>query len=284
MLRLARVIASWNSEFAVKLVTRFPLLESLKIYVAVDTAQLKLPTQESLQLVIDSYHTWRLLLRQGIGVQALLDFFPALFPQLLYFQSSVSIDASTIGDSANVRFSHQLGSSMLLMMEALLSVCCHSENHQHLHIGQIRGLREIVELNVAKWASQLRNFSDPIPESAGCLLAAGIHLLATFYTHWIDAQACHFLDQLCSKYVLPLLHSESLSSLVKSLTGYSNLSSSLQSCARSPNSLPSINSTAINGELVPVLASSTPFPLLTSIFRLLRVWKGSNSGTIKVSH
>ena len=271
VLRLARVIASWNIELATRLVSKYSLLESIKIYVAMDTAELRLPTQEALLLVLDCYHTWRTLLRQGIGMQSFLDFYPAWFPQLLFYQKSVSMDGTATG--SNVRFSHQLGCSMLLLMEALLSMCCRSGNRQHVQVMQVGGLREVVEMCVAKWTWQLRQLTDPIPESAGCLLAAGIHLLATFYTHWNDPQASVLLDQLCTSHILPLLHSEPINELAKSLIRHSNLSSTLQSCLRNPETLPSVNATAMDGDLVPILAPSSPFPLFTSIFRLLRIWK-----------
>ncbi len=271
VLRLARVIASWNVELATKLVTKYSLLESIKIYVAMDTAEVELPTQEALLLVLDSYYTWRTLLRQDIGIESFLDFYPALFPQLLHYQSSVSMDGTATG--SNVRFSHQLGSSMLLLMEAVLSVCCHPGNRQHLHVIQVRGLREVVEMCVARWSMELRQLTNPIPESSGCLLAAGIHLLATFYEHWSDPQAPSLLDTLCIKHILPLLHSEPMNELSKSLIRHSNLSSGLQSSSRYPETLPSVNATAMGGELVPVLATSSPFPLFTAVFRLLRIWK-----------
>lgn len=282
--RLARVMASWSADLALQLVTKHSLLESIKIYVAMDTAELNLPTQEALLLVLDSYHTWRTLIRQEIGIQAFMDFCPAWFPQLMYYQSSVSMDGIATGSSTNTRFSHQLGSSMFLMMEALLSTCCHSGNGQLLRVVELDGLREVVQICVAKWTWQLRNFTNPIPESAGSLLAAGIHFLATFFTYWIDPQADFLLDQLCLNHILPLLYSEPLNELSKSLIRYSNLSSSLQPCSRCPESLPSINATVMDGELVPVLASSTPFPLLTSIFRLLKIWKAKKTTTVQVSY
>lgn len=280
--RLARVMASWSADLALQLVTKYSLLESIKIYVAMDTAELRLPTQEALLLVLDSYHTWRTLIQQEIGIQEFMDFCPAWFPQLMYYQSSVSMDGSTKCSSTNTRFSHQLGSSMFLMMEALLSTCCHSGNSQHLRVVEVDGLREVVQICVAKWTWQLRNSTSPIPESAGSLLAAGIHFLATFFSYWIDPQADVLLDQLCLNHLVPLLHSEPVNELAKSLVRYSNLSSSLQPCSRCPESLPSVSGTAMDGELIPVLASSTPFPLLTSIFRLLRVWKAKKTTLVQV--
>jgi hypothetical protein len=286
VLRLARVIASWNPELAITLVTKYSILESIKIYVAMDTIELKLPSQEALLLVLDCYHTWRTLLQQGIGIQSFLEFYPVWFPQLQYYQSSISMDSGTSNNS-NARFSHHLGASMLLLMEALLSTCCNSGscsgncsgNHKHLHIKEIGGLREAVEMCVAKWAWQLRKLTYPIPDSAGCLLAAGIHLLATFYTHWIDPQAPPLLDKLCSNHILPLLHSGPMQELAKSLVNHSNLASTLESCSRYPESLPSVNATALGGELIPIMASSSPFPLIASIFRILRIWKVKSSST-----
>uniref|UniRef100_A0A0P5SL96 RNA polymerase II-associated protein n=1 Tax=Daphnia magna TaxID=35525 RepID=A0A0P5SL96_9CRUS len=284
VLRLARVIASWNAELATRLVVKYALLESIKIYVAIDTVQLNLPTQEALLLVLDSYYTWRTLLRQGVGIESFLEFYPVWFPQLQSYQSSISMD-SGYSNSSNARFSHHLGSSLLLLMEALLSACCTSGccagsclgDHKHLHIKQVGGLREAVEICVAKWTWQLRKITDPIPDSAGSLLATGIHLLATFYTHWIDPQAPSLLDKLCSSHILPLLHSEPMQELAKLLIQHSNLSSTLQSCSRFPESLPSVCATAMGGELVPIMASSNPFPLFTSIFRLLRIWKDKSA-------
>lgn len=289
-LRLARVIASWNAELASTLVVKYPLLESIKIYVAMDTMQLNLPTLEALLLVLDSYHTWRVLLRQGVGIESFLEFYPVWFPQLQCYQSSISLDSGS-SSTGNARFSHHLGSSLLLLMESLLSACCTSGScsgscsgdHKHLHIKQVGGLREAVEICVAKWTWQLRNITDPIPDSAGSLLAAGIHLLATFYKHWIDPQAAALLDKLCSSHILPLLHSEPMQELAKLQIRHSNLSSTLQSCQRVPESLPSVSATTVGGELIPIMVSSSPFPLFTSIFRLLRIWK-DKSTSVQVSY
>lgn len=134
VLRLTRVMAAWSPALAARLTTEHPsLLEAVKLYVAIDTAQLNVPTQEGLLLVLDSYHFWRTLLRHGIGVQAFLDFMPAWFPQLLHYRSTISLTPTpsdgTRNDS-NVRFSHQMGSAIFLMMEALLGVCEHSHTRE----------------------------------------------------------------------------------------------------------------------------------------------------------
>ena len=286
VLRLARVIASWNAELVTKLDTKYSLLESIRIYVTSNTIDLKLPTQEALLLVLDCCHTWRTFLQQGIGMQSFLELYSFWYPQLQYYQSSVSMDSGTSNNS-NARFTHHFGASMLLLMEALLSTCCNSGscvgkcsgNHKHLHDKEIGGLRKMVEICVAKWAWQLREITFPVPDSAGCLLAAGIHLLATFYTHWIDPTAPSLLDALCNSHILPLLHSAPMKELANSLVSHSNLASTLESCSRFPESLPSVNATAVGGELIPIMASSSPFPLITSIFRLLRIWKVKGSST-----
>lgn len=125
-LRLARVIAAWSPQLAGRLASEHPtLLRAIQLYVAADTAQLALlPGQEGLSLVLESYHTWRTLLRHGIGIQSFMDFFPAWFPQLQsFFNSSVSMEGPASVSSAG-RFSHQLGAAMLWMMEALLDACC----------------------------------------------------------------------------------------------------------------------------------------------------------------
>jgi len=88
-----------------------------------ETALLDIPTQEGLQLVLDSYHLWRTLLRQGVGVQAFVDYQPAWIPQLLECRTSISILPESGKETDKIRFSHQLGTAMLLMIEALLGVC-----------------------------------------------------------------------------------------------------------------------------------------------------------------
>lgn len=277
-LRLARVIASWTPEMARRLVSEFSLLESIKIYVAMETADLKLPTQEGLLLVLDCYHTWRTLLRQGVGVEDFIEFFPVWIRQLRSFQSSVSMEGA--GNSANVKFSHQLGTSMFLMMEAFVGVCCRSG--EQLHFGQVGGLREVIEMCVAKWSWQLRQTTELIPESSACLLAAALHFLATFFSHWVDSQTSSHLDNLCSSHVLPLLHSTQLDELACLLAKHSNLISNLRPHHRCPDALPSLNATSLDGQVVPVLLPCTPFPLPTSIFRLLRVWeKKSTTNKVK---
>lgn len=270
-LRLIQVVASWKAELARRLVNEFAILETIKIYIAMETANLKLPTKEGLLLVLDCYHTWRTLLRQGVGIEDFIDFYPVWIPQLRLFQSSVSIEGAE--NSSNVKFSHQLGTSMLLMMEAFVGVCCRSETGQHLHFGQVGGLREIIELCVAKWSWQQRQSTDPMPESSTCLLAAAFHFLATFYTHWVDSQTSSHLDNFCSSHVLPFLHSEQMNVLNCRLIKHSNFITTSKPCLRSPDALPCLNATVVDGQTVPVILPSTPFPLLTAIFRLLRVWE-----------
>ncbi len=124
VLRLARVIVSWNRDLAVRLMAEYPqFLEAVKLYIMHETALLDVPTQEGLQLVLDSYHLWRTLLRQGVGVQAFVDYQPAWVPQLLECRTSISVLPESGRGTDNIRFSHQLGTAMLLMIEALLGVC-----------------------------------------------------------------------------------------------------------------------------------------------------------------
>ena len=268
VLRLVRAMISWNSALANRLLSQYPVIETIVVYAAIDTSGLNLPTQESLSLVLNSYHTWRVFLHHGLGVQQFIDFFPCLMKQLAYYQSFVSIEDSK--NESNIRFSHQLGTAIMLMMECVLSLCCRGT--RDIHFFNVSGLRTPIEICVGKWAWQMRNLS-VIPPSAAALLAASIHFLITFYSHWTDeAQAMPQLNQICTGSILPLLRSDSVIELIKSLSIHSNFISTLAPCPSSVPSLPSASATVKGGQIVPVVLPSSPFQLPTAIFRLLRLW------------
>ena len=268
MLRLIRAMASWNGALANRLLTQYPLIETMVSYTAMDTAELNLPTQESLLLVLNSYHTWRVFLRHGLGVQEFIGFFPCLMKQLMYYQNSISMeDCKT---ESNTRFSHQLGTAIILMMECVLGLCCRGS--KDLHFFHVSGLRSPIEFCMKKWAYQVRNLS-VIPQSAAAALAASIHFVTTFYSHWTDEeQAAPQLNRICLDSILPLLQSDSVTEMMKSLIVHSNFISTLAPCPSSVASLPSAWATVKGGQIVPVMLPSSPFQLPTAIFRLLRLW------------
>jgi hypothetical protein len=296
-LRLMRVIASWSPQFADKLTNQYKIFESIRIYVAIDSIQLnfvKLPTTEGLLLVIDSFHTWRTLLHQGFGLNVFVELYPIWCPILNYYFESISMEGGTESSNCNTRYSQQLGASMILMMEAFLKACCRLGTNPH--ILEVRGLYQILNMCTSKvleikilfflliipnrillqWSWQIQQSNEPIPESAGLLLASSIHFLITFYHHWTDPLAPSHLNELSEKYMLPLLHSSGVNQLATTLLRHSNVTSALQLYARYPESLPSVSPTVYGSDLVPVLSVPTPFPLLAATLKLLRAWRAKS--------
>ena len=276
--RLIRVICSWNLELSQRLTSDNRILDAIISYTAMDVSELNLPTQEGLLLILDSYHTWRVLLQYGIGIQHFTNFYPALMKQLLYYQNSVSMDSNFDPNNSNARFSHQLGAAILLMLESVLRLCCGDESW-NVHFVHISGLRKPVETCLRKWLSQLHRQNLELTESICNLLAAALHFLATFFTHWnadSSSESASSLEELCKQFVFPFIRSESLAGLSSSAIRYSNLISTLKLSSRDPDSLPAASSTVVGGEAVPLLLPSTPFPLLTAIIRFMNVALRSN--------
>ena len=198
--------------------------------------------------------------------------------QLLYYQNSVSMDSNFDPNNSNARFSHQLGAAILLMLESVLRLCCGDESW-NVHFVHISGLRKPVETCLRKWLSQLHRQNLELTESICNLLAAALHFLATFFTHWnadSSSESASSLEELCKECVFPFIRSESLAGLSSSAIRYSNLISTLKLSSRDPDSLPAASSTVVGGEAVPLLLPSTPFPLLTAIIRFMNVALRSN--------
>ena len=297
-LRLMRVIASWSPQLAGKLTNQYHIFDSIRTYVAIDSIQLnfvKLPTTEGLLLVIDSFHTWRALLHQGFGLNVFVELFPIWCPILNYYLESISMEGGAEPSSCNTRYSQQLGSSMILLMEAFLKACCRSGTTPHIR--EVCGLYQVLKMCASKvleiihtyslfstidhyillqWSWQIQQSSGPIPESAGLLLASTIQFLITFYHHWTDPIAPAHLNELSEKYILPLLHCSGVNQLANTLLRHSNVTSSLLLYNRYPESLPSVSPTVYGSDLVPVLSVPTPFPLLAATFKLLRAWRAKS--------
>ena len=268
VLRLIRTMASWNGFLARRLLSQYPVMEAIVSYVAMDTSALNLPTQESLLLVLNSYHTWRVLLRHGLGVEQFIEFFPCLMKQLMYYQNSVSMEHCK--NESNIRYSHQLGTAMILMMESVLRLCC--TGGKDVHFFHISGLRQPIEVCICKWTFELQKLT-VIPQSAASLVAAAIHFLTTFYSHWTDVQqAIPQLNRICLNSILPLLRSDAMATMMKSFIGCSNLISTREPSPNNLASLPSAWATVKGGDVVPAVSPSSPFQLPSAIFRLLRLW------------
>ena len=275
VLRLVRTMASWSGALANRLLSQYPIMETIICYAAMNTSELMLPTQESLLLVLNSYHTWRVFLRHGLGVEQFIDFFPCLMKQLLYYQNSVPMEDCK--NESNIRFSHQLGTAVILMLECALNLCCRGS--QDIHFFHVSGLRQPIEFCVSKWVWQMRQLQ-VIPPSAAALLAASIHFLTTFYAHWTEENpTVAQLNRVCQDSILPLLRSDPVTEMTKHLIVHSNLLSTLTPCPNSVSSLPSAWTTVKGGQIVPVVLPSSPFQLPTAIFRLLRLWNSKCAPT-----
>lgn len=116
------------------------------------------------------------------------------------------------------------------------------------------------------------------------LVAAGLHLTATFYAHWNDdAKALPALNELCIAGLVPLLRCRSLSALAAATVGHSNLLSQLQSSNRDPCTLPAVQTVTRGGQPAPLLLAAAPFALLAALLRLLRLWK-NRRGSVASDH
>ena len=149
-LRLMRVIASWSPRMAELLTNQYRIFDSIRIYIAIDSIQLKfvpLPTTECLLLVIESFHTWRTLLHQGCGIDFFMEGIHIWIPMLKFYQETISMEGA-LSSSCTTRYSQQLGSSMILFMEAFLKICCHSDLNPHIR--QVCGLYDCLKMCASK--------------------------------------------------------------------------------------------------------------------------------------
>ena len=303
LLTLSRILAAWDADLAGHLVTNYRLMEKIKRfqfspifsnvatleklklcfqrYIAEENcAEWSVPDQEALQLLLECHATWRTLIKQlsAVALPSFFDFYPVWFPKLVFYQQNVSIDINNININNKTAFSHAEGAAILLLMESVLSACCFTGGLEirNPHVAEVAGLRQPVEMCVAKWSHQLLRQDgggDHVvngPESGWHLLAAGVELLATFYGHWQDTDCHRLLNRICTDAILPLFDRLRLG---PDLGCHSNLASSLAPPTRDADSLPSVSGTASGGQILPVLAPPTPFPLLSSVFRILRLWK-----------
>ncbi|XP_045125423.1 RNA polymerase II-associated protein 1-like isoform X2 [Portunus trituberculatus] len=296
-LHLLRVLAGKGRQLAALLVNTYQVMDRLVVYVSLEPSEVSLPLQEALMLSQEAYSLWSVLLTYGLSkpVEAVASFYPMFVRQLVFYRDKVSLNQ----DQDNNKFNYDVGAQMVAALGRAVEVAAtHSllEARARLNQGTVaeadgkmvvlppppltwahlQDLPHLVETCLAKWLSQLAR-DDCRPTFSGLrLVGSCCTFLTAYYSRWKDQtsyshQECLArTENLYNTIISPFISSPAFMQLLAVLPAHSSLCSGLQpGTSRDPINLGSLGCVTLGGTVVPLIQSSSPFPLLLPFSSLL---------------
>ncbi|XP_063233846.1 RNA polymerase II-associated protein 1 isoform X2 [Bacillus rossius redtenbacheri] len=297
-LQLVRVIACQSRALASDMVHKYCVMDSVVSYVNIDPRECGLPHKEALRLSLESLYLWQALLAYNLAAQHVSDLFLVL-ARLLQFHLS----ATSVGDDGDTSsFGQEHGAAVLSLLEAAV-VAAHAQEtalaaqraaaqrdrsplvlgHEH-----VRGYRQLLELCVRKWLSQL-SARPALSFSSGKLVGSALSCLASYirkFSNWPGSDVVSQLEDLellFEKYLSPFVHSPIFTELMRGLRSWSCLLGEGQcGTRRDPGALPSLGALCWGGRQVqPVVGSSSQLALVRGLVSLLSAAHAVHKGLDK---
>ncbi|GFU14118.1 RNA polymerase II-associated protein 1 [Nephila pilipes] len=265
-MKLVRIIASSDREFALHLINHHDLVSNIIVYLTLQPNDQKINLQDIQELMIESLKTFHVLLCYDLAYDVFLELFP-IFMKQMEFCLSLDLNLDRIKHKQDFEYATHL----FKILEAITVISVKRD----ISNSSSKAMNTIFNKAVTCLKKWLWQFSQDKYHDLGiALLAANMNLVSTYYEKWHEGlvcevwECCSGVKEVFNSYLFPCIRSKMLKNLLENLKSCSLLLNSCQSGnKRDSKTIISLGSILWKGDIVPILQENSPVPLLLAILR-----------------